>query len=205
MAFIPVLNTVEVAIKQTIDDEDMVNTLYFHRPSAWDSTELASLAAIIEARVIELWPAFHHPGCRYIGLYLRDLTTDSGLILDFPVETPLAGSLGGAHMTNNAAWAIKFSTGFAGRSFRGRNFSGGIANNGLENDNHVNTTYMGFVRDFYEAIQADALADGSTMVVVSRYTGGAARAAGVYTPVTTISGSDNVVDSMRRRLPRRGS
>jgi len=65
----------------------------------------------------------------------------------------------------------------------------------------VTTTYsanwVDAVADLFVAVTA---ASGGLPVVVSRFTGGAARTTGVYRPVTDIIGTNLNVDTQRRRV-----
>jgi len=209
MVFVPVNNTVEVVIKHLQADEEAVNTVYFKRAAEWSAATLQGLADAIQS--------WHNTSVRPLQgfdttlqtLHLRDLTTENGIVHD---ETPgiiVPGGVQEDSAANNVTMAVSFRTGLAGRSFRGRNFIVGLPKSHVV-DNRVSAGNRGAWLVAYAELLTLGGAFGANWVVVSRYSGKDSqgkplpRAAGIATTITSVIFVDDVVDSQRRRLPKRG-
>jgi len=211
MTFVPVDNTVLVEMRMTEELQNVENTLYFHRNTAWDVTDMNGLGD----DMISWWEASIAP-LVWAGLQLREVAvTDlTSAIAPAVTRTPagvLIGELGGDHLPNNVSLAISFRTANRGRSFRGRNYICGLVESqatGSVVDEAVLTAYAAA----YNLLPGVVAAVDATWVVVSRFSGMGGsprkpipRAAGLHTNVTTAVFTDNVVDSQRNRLPKRGT
>lgn len=205
MAFIPVPLTAEVNIRQTLYGEEMINTLYFTLALGWDEGSLTDLATRLDGVLVDQYPDMHNVGSIYLGLRLRNLDHDGGEVLIVPASASTVGTVGGGSEQNNVAWCVKFTTGLAGRSYRGRVYHGGIAGSMLVSINHMDTGFASDIIDHYVSLVTAAGEAGGVHVVVSRRHNKVALTEGVTTPVTAITYTDLVLDSMRNRLPGRGA
>jgi len=124
-------------------------------------------------------------------------------------HTPVAGSIstGSTAMPNNTAIAIKRLTAAPGRAGRGRLFLPLWANALLSAENTVSATVVANMQSGLAAFQAAVEGISGTIKVgiLSTELGGAPRAHGVFNQVTSYTHTDLVPDSMRRRLPGRGT
>lgn len=204
MTFVPVLGTLEVNIRQQLSNEDMINTMYFYAPSGWTLEAMEGFGEAIDEYIVSNYSALHSTASLYRGLRLRNLAAEASDVLMLDTASPVAGSVGGNALPNNVAWTVKFQTGLAGRSYRGRVFHGGISVDMLLTTNTLNGTFATNIRNHYRGISDVGTLNGGTHVVVSRISGGVNRVTGVHTPVTNITYTDTVLDSMRTRLPGRG-
>lgn len=206
MTFVPVLNTVQTNLKfvgpngQTVE-----NILYWVRDTAWTVGDLADLAIAIATR----WNA--GPRAQTIAsyalnsVYARDLTTENSAVYENFIVPPAAGTRAGNNMPANVTWAIKFSTGIAGRSFRGRNYLVGLAEAEITGD-YISSTYGAAYLAAWSAMIAAVETDADVIhCVVSRYSNGVPRVAGLATPVISYGSADLRVDTQRRRLAESGA
>jgi len=204
LPFIPFENMVEVAIKQVMDSQEVINTLCFQYSGELGPTELLNLATALDGVIQSSYATRHSPIITYTGLYLRDFTTSTSPVLDY-FAVPVTGTAGGATMPNNAAWCIKFLSGLAGRSTRGRNYVAGLSADLMDDRNHVKATWAANMVAFYEALQSAAGDVGGIFCIASRYIDNVRRDVGQTYTVTSIGYTDLVVDSQRDRLPGRGA
>jgi hypothetical protein len=206
MAFIPVLDTAQVQLYGRIDGQQTVNDLYFTNTTPGITLgELGDLADAIRAWYVSSMLTLLSSAFSLERVHARDLTDQFSFAVDVNAG-PSSGSSGGAFVPNNVAPCISFRTGTAGRSGRGRNYIPGVPQPVVDG----NTLTPGFIADAQAAYGSLLPGEGMVpagwvWVVVSRYTGGAPRPAGIATPVLTALFTDNIVDSQRRRLPGRGA
>lgn len=211
MPFIPAVNTAQIRAQFDYQDEQCENVHYVESQSAWTAETLLDLAEFYAS----WWTVNVQPSVpetlALVRVLVRDMTTASGLAVEFTGGLPANGEQAVEALPNNVTLAIKWTTGFSGRSFRGRTYFLGLADSGVNGNIAAPTTITnisGWYQDFLDGIPA-ANADWA-LVVASFYSGVDAngdpipRSTAVLTPVIGLS-IDNVIDSQRRRLPGRGS
>lgn len=203
MAFIPVPNTLQAEIRMIWQGERVENTLYFEKTGGWSFLDQVAFTADLR----EWWVTNCLPGqsntLLLSSVYTRNLTTQAGSMSELSGNGAL-GSTGSPTLPNNVSIAVSFRTSLVGRSFRGRNYWAGLCEDQVTGNNVV-SEHLGFILDAYDALFAVATAAGAEWVIVSRYANNVARETGVTTPVTNVVMVDPGVDSMRRRLPGRGT
>lgn len=121
---------------------------------------------------------------------------------------PIAGTNAGEPMPNNVTVAIKWTTGFGGRSKRGRTYHLGLVRTELQDNdpNLLEDTMVDALTDQYNQLIEDVATNTAGQLAVCSYRfNNAPRTSAVVTPILAASLVDNVVDSQRRRLPGRGS
>lgn len=205
MAFIPAVNTAELSIHGLWAGQVAITTFNFLFPGAIATEDLQELATTAtSAWITNIQP---HTSSEYGLVKMRavDLTTASSPAReDFPAEAE-NGAVGERSVAVNSALVISMATALRGKSFRGRIYVAGIpvgatvsaALMSSAGRDFVVNDYTSFVNDIEEAMTIQH-------VVVSRYTGGAARAAAVMTPIISYS-ANTALDSMRSRLEGRGT
>jgi hypothetical protein len=108
-------------------------------------------------------------------------------------------------MPNNVSFAIKLSTGNSGRSGRGRSFWP-VFTEAQVTGNKVNAATRAGILSAYSTLNDAVAFQGEFLLsVITRYTANTLRPVAVAQPVQSISTTDDIVDSMRRRLPKRGN
>jgi len=204
MASVPVANTAAVHVRGSVDGQFTENLLFYKFIDVITDGDLTSLVNAVAAVVLSDWVPLLSG--EWVGreVYARDLTSGSGLEA---TDTSIFGEVGtasGGGLPNNATIALARKTGLAGRSNRGRVFWQALATSQQATANTLNSTVGLNIIDALEAADAAAIILDWTPVVVSLFTGGAPRVAGVATPITSWSLTNLVLDSRQRRLPGRG-
>jgi hypothetical protein len=205
MAFIPVDKVAQANIRALLFGQRIENTLYFSQPvSGWDGAALLAAATALSTwwndNLLPLLSA------SYIlqSVFMRDLTSEDGDVVEWFGDNGEAGADTNASAPSNVAFVVKFLTGLAGRSFRGRNYIGGLGAENYTANAVALSTVNGIIAAYQDLIDG-LVADVGTWVVVSRFSAGAPRTAGLASPILTVGYSDLFVDSQRRRLTGRGT
>lgn len=204
MAFIPFTDVINVFFDFTGPDEEPCGySIDFKSRVSAGVSEMESLGSFCASWFDTTMQPLMTAGYTLERIKLRDLSAEDSFVVDWVGILPLTGSLAGNSLPSNVCWALKKSTGLAGRSFRGRVYHMGLGEAEVSG-NFVDGTYAANVLDAWNELLDDAktTADGFDMVVTSRQHNGVPRVTGVATPVTGIIHVDLRVDTQRRRLPR---
>lgn len=202
MPFIPVPNGARVALEYAFNSRTVVNTLWFQH-NAGSITQLA-IDNLLDG--VENW------WVNYLKPTLSDDLTLSNIVAvakdaqqSFAGQKTiaLAGDLVGPTLPANVAFALKFTTGFTGRSSRGRNFIPCIRETDcIENAIAVNRSndLVGAYRELMDG-GLGAVPDW-TFSVVSFVTNKAFRNVAQVLPVKNVGRTSLRIDSQRRRTGR---
>lgn len=203
MAFQAVPDCAEVTIVGELAGQACINTLYFTQSGDWGVDELDELLFAVD----NLWGSFvdtylcdNYDYLRVEGRGLRSVA-DVQSSLD---TSATSGGVSGA-LPGNVTIACARRSGLTGRSQRGRVFVGGIPSGARDTDNTISTTLAAAIEAVFTAIDAAAAVVDWTGVIVSRVQGGVPLAPAVAYTIAEWVIVDRVLDSMRRRLPGRGS
>ena len=201
MPFIPVENTAQVNIRyESANQSILENVIYFLRVLAWTAEDLADLLDSVSAGWDNQMRGDVSTAISLLNLSARDLTTENGLYAELAIAQPHAGTHAGGVLPASVTWAVKFTTGFIGRSFRGRSYFVGLTEADVEGDFLQGTVGADILASYAAWMAGIENSEFVTHVVVSRYTNGFPRVAGLATPVTAYSFTDTRVDTQRRRL-----
>jgi len=193
----PVVGVVQTQMFGRVDGQVTINDVYFQAAGAITVAGVQALTnavagwfgAVLAPLLSDDWSTE-----RVIG---TDLTTATGY--RFESAAVSIGGVSGEANPNNVAAVVSFRTDQRGRSSRGRNFVPGIPGGAVT----LNTLDPAFISDLVDAylllMGPGTFLAGWEMVVVSRFTGGAARVSGLAIPVTNILMVGNSVRSMRSR------
>lgn len=210
MPFVPVANTAEVKLFYRYEGQQLMNTLYFKKSSAWDTATLQALADSAwdhwaTSVVIDL-----NNKLTFVEAQAVDLTTATSGQASH-IESLTGSNTSGIALPGNCAFCIKFTTANRGRSFRGRIYLPGLVQAGTDNPGTLPSAYAdALLEDVSGVLAAIAIDTGTEHVVVSRFSGidsngkPIPRTTGIATPVTAVSYTDLNTDSQRKRLPGRG-
>jgi len=133
----------------------------------------------------------------------RSLDSETGPTYDYTDGLPITATSAAASAPNNCTFAVQWRTASSGRSYRGRTYHIGLTTtkysaNMLTVPNATDfQTYYGNLPDALQTI-------GYNLVVLSRYHDRTQRPTAIHTLVTSCH-VDRTLDSMRKRLPGRGS
>lgn len=204
MAFVDFDSVAEIAPCYSMGPAGIAQNV-FHIAGAGAFTETTLNAA---AEVYRNW--FNTTGKPLVSASLdlvkiltRDLTIQFGPGTEYTDGLPITGTRAGNLLPFNCTAAVKWTTGYRGRSYRGRTFHIGL----VESDEAFSELTSGVITALkagYEDLLDAYNAVGLQMVVASRITNGAERDHGLATAITGVH-VNGEIDSQRRRLPTRGS
>lgn len=205
MPFVPNANVAMVEFRCLWDDQKVENTLYFDRGSAPGPTQIAELAAVLAT-----WWETHIAPLTSDQVTLQEvvvtsLASETAPSLVYTFSLPAQGGATSPSLPNNTTIAIKFNTQGRGRSSRGRNYIIGLVETVVTN-NEVSAVHAAALQAAYQELflTLGDMTNPWVWVVYSRFADGNPRATGLAQAVSSVSFSDRIVDSQRRRLPGRG-
>lgn len=203
MAFIPVADCVELVL-QFIWAGQQVNSVFnFIRAGGIFISDMEALGtAVLNWWDTEMAPLLSN-NLALTGAKVTDLSSATDPVVELPLVTPNPGDISAASVPNNVALVTSFLTLSRGRSYRGRVYTPGLSTGSILTPTTVAAAQAMALSVAYAELGATATTEGFTHAVVSRYTGGAPRAAGVATPVDSYR-TEQYLDSQRRRLAGRG-
>lgn len=201
MAFIPVFNTAQIEIRAANQGVPVENTWYAEKVTPWTQSSLDDLTAAVANAVGAGWLA--QLPSTWVGteVYAKDLTAPIAFQSTDVTIAGMPGLATGTPLPNNVTLAIARRSGLTGRSARGRIFWMGMTQLFLDtNENFVSSGTAGVLVANCEEVDIAIATVGATSVIVSRFTGGAARVVGETFPVADWIVTDLRVDTMRERL-----
>jgi hypothetical protein len=204
MEYVPVDRAAQFELRYLWDTERVENVLYFYESTGWTVSSMTTTAqALFNWWATNLRPL--QPSNLILNeVYATDLTTQTSSTASFVPASGNVGTSASASMPNNVALAVSFRTANRGRSGRGRNYFPGLTE-ATVSVNEVSATTVTAIENAYKLLLNGTWAGGGGWSVVSRYTNGQPRANGLVQPVINAVVVDATVDSMRRRLPKRGT
>jgi hypothetical protein len=201
MAFIPVSDGYRFKLHfKDLAGNQALNVIWLREES--ESASVARLNGI--ATVIETWAGAHWDTVssnqwELFRIEGQDMQTEFGFYTDVAVSVSGANDVDPA--PSEVTVAVSLRTGKAGRSFRGRLYHVGLDDAAFDGD-YLSPSHMAAIIAAYEELKDALELIDITWCIASFYADGVARAAGLLTPITTITITDNIVDSMRSRKPR---
>lgn len=200
--FIPAPNTARVRMVYTLYGQSVMNVFYFQGDTPFDSAALSALCDEVHTAWVSRFKPLQSTVVELNYIEATALDTDSGAQITLPVNE--LGTNSGVAMPGGSAFAIKFASGFSGRSRRGRMYWIQLNISSVDGDT-VNDTAAGLIQtavsNFFDDITT---ALGVIHVVVSYCNEGAWRTTAVNTPILLYVLTDHNIDSQRRRLAGRG-
>lgn len=202
MAFVPIPNTAEVAVRFLQDGQNLANVWHVAYEGFGSDEKMGEIAQ----RTIEIWQTNVRPivsnAVTLLEVSVVDQSIEGGFAALASPVTNNTGALADAMMPNSTTVAVKKATGRAGRSYRGRLYHIGLCENQVL-ANRIAPVVQTSINAAYAAYIGGYGTISCTWVVASTYSNQAPRAIGVVTPILAVS-VDPVIDSQRRRLPGRG-
>lgn len=211
MPFVPVPNSALVEIRMTAEGQQIENTLWFELDTVPSGATLTDLADAVGA----WWREFIAP-LTSSRVVVREYVATSMDTATGP-QVAIAGDFGdsGSNTPNimplGSTFVVSFRTALRGRSFRGRNYVVGLTEDQVDGNTLVDGVSE-LWRNAYEQLIGAAADAGWAWIIASRFSGvnpttgkPIPRAAGITTPVTTVTVVDDFIDSQRRRLSTRGN
>lgn len=209
MAFVPVADTAKLALLFTQFGQKLVNTMWFSKSGGWSASDLNSLCVAVNSWVIaEMLPA-QNDSVTFNGSEAVDMSSEGQEGVSVQQTAPNTGGLSIGSFPGNVTAAIKFLTGFTGRSNRGRNYFVGLDAGSVTGDT-IGAPAVASLLSIYDSLASYLVGLTAEHVVASLYSGideaghPVPRVAGVVHAVTSYA-MDNLTDSMRKRLAGRGT
>lgn len=204
MPFIPVDGICQAELVCSLDTQVIQNVLHFEAAAGLNPTNMGELGA----HLVAWWNTNIKPNVptsqSLTQIKLVDLTTEIAPVVIYATGLPSAGSNASPALPNNCALVITKRTALRGRSYRGRFYFGALNEASVT----ANTVSVGLSGGLVTALNLlnnfTTATEEWFAVVVSRYTNNLPRPGGIATRITSHD-TDSVVDSQRRRLPRRGA
>lgn len=201
-AFIPAVNTAKLTMNYLLRGQQVMNVHYFRNTAGWDAASIEELAIEAAAAWGAHMSALQPVALELISVVALDVDTSDSFTFELPVGSN--GTALGEALPGNVTLAVKFLTGFSGRSRRGRMYWLQLTEGQVDGDT-VDEEFLpdllNGVAQFFQAIET-AMAT-VTHVVVSYCNDGAWLSSALITGVTGYT-SEGIVDSQRRRLTGRG-
>jgi len=202
MPFIPAAGICEVFMEHSVNDVLNLGWVLHYEASvgSWGPTAFDDLGQYL----VNWWDVHMQPlvstGTLLQRVRMRDITSQNAPIGDYSTGLPITGTATGQPASNNVSLSVKKNTGLAGKSFRGRLFQLGLTENHVVG-NFIDSTYRtALLAAWNEALFIVGGNADYAMVLVSKYSNKAPRAAGLVTPVTSFSLADTRVDTRRDRM-----
>jgi len=200
MAFIPTVNAIKLVIEGTVQGQKVIVTISVGKGSTVTPTDLINATDAIE----DWWVAEVLPSLS--AAYDGDVITAYDLSSEFAptYSNPYTdvGGLAVPPIANNTALVTSFRTAGRGRSARGRNYVPCMPNN-IGGPTATTSGQAADIAAAYAAMSDYLDPVGLEHIVISNYTGGAARTSGLKQPVTAYI-TNIEYDSQRSRLEGRG-
>lgn len=197
---------VKLALNLKLDDQDVVNTMYFERATAWTPSSAEALAV----DVWDWWEASLAPilsnEISLQSIQVTDMTSASGFVVDYVAPGgAITGDLELQALPNNVSLVVSFRTGLRGRKNRGRNFLAGLSEASIASNAWDSTVRSG-VQAAYTALQLDLTTQDPVIAQVvysCTDSGGGGGTVGAAQPITDYI-VNPIAATQRRRLPGRG-
>lgn len=204
MAFVPAPGVARVELIYLHHSQFVENVFHVQVDPTGPLTE-AELDAVRET--FRLWHvnnlrAIQTSAANLQRIEVRDMTTATSLAKVYPCTINCVGTSAGSGTPGGTTVAVKWTTGYAGRSRRGRTYHIGIGVNSITG-NQISAGFQAAAQAAYTALITQCNAAATPLVVYSRVSNGIDRVVALITPIAAASVDLNV-DSMRRRLTGEG-
>src|SRR5690349_2806179 len=195
-------NIVQVQMIYTSGGEKVENVYHVHKDSAWDLTDLGSLAAAFVSWETSEAADLRSDQVQLIRVVATDLTSLSSGRIDNQLVAPVQGTDPGAVMPNNVTFAIKNNIGERGRGRNGRVYWIGLAED-MCVGSIINTATADSIQSALNTLQTDiaTAVPGAALGVMHRPGGSPPSGVASFTPTQNFTYTDLTLDSQRDRLP----
>ena len=190
-------NVMKVAMLFRRDTRIFVNTFHVAQGTV---VNLANMTTVAQA--FEQWFQDHYRNVVWNGVSLfqiqvRKYDPDDPLALDYDVTPPISGASATSPDTGVSTATLSWRTGLAGRKNRGRDYVVGLTEPAIANDDTLTSPTVTLLGSIGTALLAALSALARSLVIFHK-------ADNTFTTVISVI-IDHIVDSMRSRLPGRGT
>ena len=201
MVFQPVPNTVEIQARYSQNAQPIQMTFHAEFLAPYVEADLIALANTMDFLFGTTFLPIQTLDCSYVQTAVRGLNSINDFEV-FDASNAGPGGLAIAGYPNQVTLAVSRRSRFTGRSSRGRVYWIGLAQDQLDtNENFVLPGTSTAVGSAVNGIALGISGAGWVPVIVSRWSEGVKRPAGVTFPWVTTVVTDDRVDSRRDRMP----
>jgi hypothetical protein len=204
MAFVPATNVMQVELVHTWDNQIVENVLHYQRGGGVTEQAMLDVGLFLTT----WWNGFIKPlvssTISLTEIRITDLTTEFAPGIGYTTGLPIVGTHVSTSLPNNVSVTMTKRTNYRGRAYRGRIYHIGLGENQVTDNKVAPATLTSLLAAYTGILSINADGVASPLVVVSKYQGGLPRAGALVTPVVNFA-SDGIIDSQRRRLPKRGT
>ena len=200
MPFIPTLACVQARLIWQEDNGAQAQNVFYHATAGVPlMSDLESIGEAWGSLFTEYLVTNTSPAWNLLGVALRAMNEEEGLVLFFDDGMPIAGTNTGGQLPDQVCYTVTWSTGMSGRSARGRTYAIGVTLAAITGNNRLadasRTEYNNAWNNIREGFETDAHA----LQVVSFVDEGVPREEGRKLPI--LSGSVRFpLATQRRRL-----
>lgn len=203
--FVPILNTVKIALDILLAGQSLINTFHIARSASWDTGDMSTLITSFSNWLTDNIKGVVCDNLSWRGAYATDLTAVDAPSFYESFAAPIVGTKTGEAVPLNVAGVISELTNRRGRSYRGRSYLPGIAESDRTSEGAFTSALAAAIAAGYGTLNLYVGPDtGGAHVVASRFNAGVQRAEGVAQNVNAYR-MDTLFDSQRRRLIGRGT
>ena len=203
MGFVPFDKVMRLEAVFRLDGQVVENVHHFWQPNEFTIDVVEDVCEAYKLWWVANLKPIVPDGVSLIKVIGTILDTENSPGIEYTTGLPVVGDSTSAEMPNNVSIAIRWNTGFRGRSYRGRTFHVGLTDGMVDGNNVTVATQNALLAAYTQLMILDTTPQAVMLGVASRVADGVERVTGVFTPVTGVV-IDPVVDSQRRRLPNRG-
>lgn len=198
MPFIPTAETWRVAMTyQSLGGNNAANVIYFKdETGTLSSARATELADIVKGWAVTEWANIASDQWTMQRVDVTSAESQTGN--SGSNNSPTAGAVAFDPLPSQDTVAVSLRTGAMGRSNRGRLYHVGLTEGDIADGLLTSTIQTALINGYLELLAA-GIADDFTWSVVSFFTGGAPRAAGVPRTINQILIVDPKVDRQLRR------
>ena len=197
MAFVPIPNTARVVCRFQQFTEERQLVLHYHKAAGQHT--LADLVDLTN-NIVDWWNDVGKFACSTsLALFevtATDISVAGGAQNTQPVSPAVAGTLTGDVSPGSVTSTLSWRTALTGRSRRGRSFFPGFRDVDTNDDGTVTVGKMALLAAAGANLLFGYTVAGQTLAVASKVLE-------LSTPIIRVV-TENIVDSQRRRLPKRG-
>lgn len=204
MPFVPATNVVSAQMVYTQQGQFVENVYHVQFPAAPTPSTMNTVAAAFVSWFNVTQKTTVNVNVNLVKVLMTDLSSVNAGGVEYTTGLPIAGASAGTESPMNVTVAIKFLTGFRGRSYRGRIYHVGLVE-GSYSGSTLGAGSLTTLKTTYDTLRTNiaGLAGGYGLVVLSRRENKNWRINAVATLITAVD-VDATLDSQRRRLPGRG-
>lgn len=194
---------VKVSLIMARDQRETVNTFHVQRNSGWTEAQMLDLANAVKAW-FQVWYAFSLTSNIVLNnIQVRLLDPTNPLGVDLALVPPIVGQRVIPAAPANVTLSLSERTGKAGRAYRGRMFAAAIADQDRDQTDVITSTAVTRWSGVIDHLIQDIITYGAQMVIFHTPHLLPHPLDNTFTPVIGFV-IENILDSMRRRLPGRG-